>query len=161
MTRIRIAVGSDHAAVTMKDGIAQYLRGAGADVDDVGTVGTDSVDYPDFARLVGDKVAGGQTQLGVLLCGTGIGVAIAANKIPGIRAAVCHDVTTARLAREHNDANVLCIGARTTGATVAIDIVRTFLEARFEGGRHQRRLDKITELESRPRAAAGSGKEVP
>ena len=161
MTRIRIAVGSDHAAVTMKDGIAQYLRGAGADVDDVGTAGTDSVDYPDFARLVGDKVAGGQARLGILLCGTGIGVAISANKIPGIRAAVCHDVTTARLAREHNDANVLCIGARTTGATVAMDIVRTFLEAQFEGGRHQRRLDKITELESRSRAAAGSGKEVP
>ncbi len=160
MTRIRIAIGSDHAAVAMKDGVAQYLRGAGADVDDVGTIGTESVDYPDFARLVGDKVAGGAAQLGILLCGTGIGVAISANKIHGIRAAVCHDVTTARLAREHNDANVLCIGARTTGGTVAMDIVRTFLEARFEGGRHQRRIDKITALETRSSAAAGTGKEA-
>jgi len=157
MNKIRIAIGSDHAAVAMKDGIAQFLADAGARVEDMGTTGTESVDYPDFAARVGDQIVRGEAQVGILLCGTGIGMAISANKIPGIRAAVCHDVTTARLAREHNDANVLCIGARTTGALVAMDMVRAFLQAKFEGGRHQRRVEKIRAIEERTGSAAGTG----
>lgn len=148
MKQLRIAIGCDHAAVALKDDIVKELRSVGTQVEDLGTFTSASVDYPDFATSVAERVMAGGAERGILMCGTGIGMSITANKIPGIRAALCHDVTTARLAREHNDSNVLCIGGRTTGTAVAIDIVRTWLAAEFEGGRHQRRIDKIEALET-------------
>jgi len=147
MKGIRVAIGSDHAAFELKELVAQELRAAGVQVEDVGTFSKESVDYPDFAAEVGRRVVSGAADRGIALCGTGMGVAIACNKIPGIRAALCHDVTTARLAREHNDSNVLCMGGRITGPAVAMDIVRTWLAAGFEGERHQRRIEKISALE--------------
>ena len=126
-------------------------------VEDVGARSEESVDYPDFAALVGTAVGAGKVDRGFLVCGTGIGMSIAANKIHGIRAALCHDVTTARLARLHNDSNVLCMGGRILGQAVASDIVRTWLSTQFEGGRHQGRVDKIESLES---AGAGIVKET-
>jgi ribose 5-phosphate isomerase B len=150
----RIALGADHAGYHAKEIVKQYLEGAGYTVDDLGTWSDESVDYPDFAKAVAERVAAGQDQLGILACGTGIGMAITANKIPGIRAALAHDALTARMAREHNDANVLTLGGRVVGDGEAIDIVKTFLESRFAGGRHQRRIDKIAELDqARARSA--------
>ena len=148
---LRIAIGADHGGTTLKHSLVDALVAAGHDVADHGTHGTTSVDYPDVAADVARSVAAGQAERGVLVCGSGIGVSIAANKVPGIRAALVHDATTARLAREHNDANILCLGERTTGSVVAIDAVAAWLGAAFEGGRHQGRVDKITQLE---RAAA-------
>ena len=143
----RIAIGADHAGFAVKQAIKKHLEQAGYNVDDVGTESEESVDYPEFARAVAEKVAGGMAQLGVLVCGTGMGMAIAANKVPGIRAAVAHDKMTARLAREHNDANVLTLGARVVDPSQAVEIVREFLDAQFAGGRHQRRIDKIAEMD--------------
>jgi len=148
----RIALGADHAGYHIKETIRNYLEQAGYTLDDVGTWSEESVDYPDYARAVGERVAAGQARFGILACGTGIGVAIAANKIPGIRAAVAHDAMTARLAREHNDANVLTLGGRVVDDARAIEIVREFLGAQFAGGRHQRRIDKITQLEQKEHA---------
>jgi ribose 5-phosphate isomerase B len=144
---VRIALGADHAGLPLKDAIAAHLVDAGYEVKDLGTHTPASVDYPDFGAAVGEAVAGGSADLGVCCCGTGIGISIAANKIRGIRAAVIHDVTTAELAHEHNDANVICLGARTTGEAVALESVDAFLAAAFEGGRHVRRIEKITRLE--------------
>ncbi len=144
--KARICIGCDHAAVSAKDEIVKELRAADHDVDDMGASSSDPVDYPDVAALVAERVSAGAAERGILLCGTGIGVCIASNKIPGIRAALCHDITTARLSRQHNDANVLCLGARTTGIAVAMDIVRAWLAAEFEAGRHQRRIEKIAAL---------------
>lgn len=143
----RIALEADHAGYHAKETIKQFLMRAGYQVDDVGTWSEESVDYPVYARAVAEKVRSGQDQLGILACGTGIGMAITANKIPGIRAGVAHDAMTARLAREHNDANVLAIGGRVVDDPGAIEIVRDFLSARFAGGRHQRRIDEIAELD--------------
>ena len=143
----RIAIGADHAGFQVKERIKQFLENAGHAVEDVGTLSDESVDYPEFARAVAEKVAGGLAQLGVLVCGTGMGMAIAANKVPGIRAAVVHDKVTARAAREHNDANVLTLGGRLIEPGLAVEIVKEFLDAQFAGGRHQRRVDKITEME--------------
>lgn len=143
----RIALGADHAGFRAKETIRKYLEGAGYGVDDVGTWSEESVDYPDFARAVGERVASGKNPLGVLVCGTGIGVSIAANKVEGIRAALAHDSLTARRAREHNNANVIALGGKTVGDDEAIEIVQEFLNATFAGGRHQRRIDKITELD--------------
>lgn len=143
----RIALGSDHAGFRAKETIKKFLEGAGYSVDDVGTHSEESVDYPDFARAVGERVASGKDSLGVLVCGTGIGVAIAANKVEGIRAALAHDSLTARRAREHNDANVLALGGKIVGDDEAIAIVQEFLNAQFAGGRHQRRIDKISEMD--------------
>lgn len=148
----RIALGADHAGFHVKEKIKKFLEVSGYPVDDVGTWSEESVDYPDYARAVAEKVAAGADQLGILACGTGIGMAITANKVPGIRAAVAHDAMTARLAREHNDANVLTLGGRVVNDAQAIEIVRDFLEARFAGGRHQRRIDKITELDQEEHA---------
>jgi ribose 5-phosphate isomerase B len=148
----RIALGADHAGYHIKETIRNYLEQAGYTLDDVGTWSEESVDYPDYARAVGERVAAGQARFGILACGTGIGVAITANKIPGIRAAVAHDAVTARLAREHNDANVLTLGGRVVDDARAIEIVREFLGAQFAGGRHQRRVDKITQLEQKEHA---------
>lgn len=147
MSALRVAIGADHAAVSMKDDIVRELRASGMTVEDVGTFTGESVDYPDFAAKVARQVASRAVDRGIILCGTGIGVSIAANKLPGIRAALCHDVTTARLARQHNDANVLCLGGRILGPAVAMDIVKTWLATQFEAGRHQRRVLKIEALE--------------
>ena len=143
----RIAVGADHAGFRAKETIKNYLLGAGYSVDDVGTHSEESVDYPDYAKAVGERVAAGDNSLGVVVCGTGIGISIAANKVEGIRAALAHDSLTARRAREHNDANVIALGGKVVGEDEAIAIVTEFLDAKFAGGRHQRRVDKITEMD--------------
>jgi ribose 5-phosphate isomerase B len=145
---MRVALGADHAGVQLKDAVRSLLESKGIEVQDVGTSGESSVDYPDYAATVGQAVAGGQVELGILVCGTGLGMAFAANKIAGVRAAAVVDVESARLAREHNDANILALGARVTPADVALKIVDTFLGTPFAGGRHQRRLDKITAIEN-------------
>jgi ribose 5-phosphate isomerase B len=143
----RIAIGADHAGYHAKEVIKRYLLEAGYPVEDLGTWSDESVDYPDYAKQVAARVARGEDHLGVLICGTGIGMSIAANKVEGIRAAVAHDAMTARAAREHNDANVLTLGGRVVSDALAVDIVKEFLGAKFARGRHQRRIDKITELD--------------
>ncbi len=140
---VRIATGSDHAGVHLKDTLVAHLQQLGHEVIDCGTYSSDRVDYPDYGEAVGHKVAASEVDLGLCVCGTGIGIAMAANKVPGVRAATVHDVTSARLARAHNDANVVCIGERLTGTAVAIDIVTTFLETSFDRGRHVSRVAKI------------------
>jgi ribose 5-phosphate isomerase B len=142
-----IALGCDHAGVQLKGSIVEYLTARGLDYRDYGTYDEVSCDYPDYAEQVGRAVAAGEAERGILICGTGVGISIAANKIGGIRAALCTDTFTARVSREHNDANVLCLGARVAGVGLVLDIVSVWLDARFEGGRHQRRLDKIRALE--------------
>ncbi|HUY21960.1 MAG TPA: ribose 5-phosphate isomerase B [Acidimicrobiales bacterium] len=146
---MRIAVGSDHAGYLLKEFLASHLADMGHEVDDLGTDSEASVDYPEFGAAVGRAVAEGRAQLGVCACGTGMGIAIAANKVPGIRAAVVHDVTTARLARAHNHANVVCMGGRILGNEVAKDAIETFLSTEPAGGRHDRRIDEIAVLETR------------
>ncbi len=143
----RIAIGSDHAGFSVKETIRKYLEAAGYRVDDQGTSSEESVDYPDYGKAVGERVASKLADLGIVVCGSGIGISIAANKVPGIRAALAHDVLTARLAREHNDANVLALGGRIVTADAALQMVQTFLTTPFTGGRHQLRLDKITAIE--------------
>lgn len=151
---MHIAAGSDHAGYALKEVLVAYLEDAGHTVADLGTGNAeDSVDYPDFGAAVGRAVAGGHADLGVCACGTGIGIAIAANKIPGVRAAVVHDVTTATLAREHNHANVVCLGGRTVGQATAVDALAAFLAATPQHGRHDRRLSELAALD---RAAAGT-----
>jgi ribose 5-phosphate isomerase B len=146
---MRIAVGSDHAGYDLKAALGKHLADGGHEVVDLGTNSPDvSVDYPNFGEAVGQAVVGGQVDLGLCVCGTGIGISIAANKVPGIRAALVHDVTTAGLAREHNDANVICLGGRTTGIIVATEALDTFLGTAYAGGRHQRRIDEITQYEA-------------
>ena len=147
--RMRIALGADHAGVALKQDIKQQLDERGISYTDFGTNTTESVDYPEYAQKVGDAVAGGQFDRGILFCGSGIGMAIAANKVPGIRAAAVFDPTAARLSREHNDANVLSLAERVTPADEARRIVDAFLDTPFAGGRHQRRVDKITAIEGR------------
>lgn len=142
----RIAVGSDHAGFELKNLLANHLRQLGHEVTDLGTHGPDRVDYPDFGAAVGRAVAAGEVDFGVCVCGSGIGIAMAANKIPGVRAATVHDATSARLTREHNDANVICFGERLTGPQVALDALDAFLNASFEGGRHAERIAKLDAL---------------
>jgi ribose 5-phosphate isomerase B len=144
---MRVALGADHAGVALKADVARFLDDAGVSSVDFGTNGEESVDYPDFAEQVARGVARGEYEYGILICGTGIGMAIAANKVPGVRAAPVTDVESARLAREHNDANILALGARITSRERALEIVRAFLDTPFGGGRHERRLRKITALE--------------
>jgi len=146
-SKSRIVLGSDHAGFRAKENIKNYLEGAGYSVEDLGTHSEESVDYPDFAKAVGERVAAANGSLGVLVCGTGIGVSIAANKVEGIRAALAHDSLTARRAREHNDANIIALGGKVVGDDEAIAIVQEFLNAEFAGGRHQRRIDKISEMD--------------
>ena len=142
-----VALGADHAGFPLKQHLKQWLVADGHTVLDVGTHSPDSVDYPDFAAAVARAVSRGEAERGVLVCGTGIGMAIAANKVPGIRASVCGDVDTARLSRQHNDLNVLALAGRATSRDHAIAILRAWLETSFEGGRHERRLAKVTGLE--------------
>ena len=148
---MRIAIGADHAGVALKETVKQLLTERGVAFDDLGTLSTDSVDYPDFAVAVARKVASGEYDRGILTCGSGIGMAIAANKIPGIRAASIQDEEGARLSREHNDINVLSLGERTGNADTARRIVEIFLDTEFAGGRHKRRVDKINALDAEPR----------
>jgi ribose 5-phosphate isomerase B len=147
MAGMKIAVGADHAGFELKEQIKRQLAAAGIQLDDRGTHSGESVDYPDFARRVGEEVASKQADFGILVCGTGIGMSMSANKVPGIRAAKADTEFEAEMARAHNDANVLCLGARVTDAPTAEKLVRKFLETRFEAGRHQRRVDKIMALD--------------
>jgi len=144
MAREAIAIASDHAGFEVKEEIKKLLLESDLDVVDLGTDGPESVDYPDFADAIAKALADGRARRGVLICGTGIGISIAANRHRHVRAARCCDATDARLAREHNDANVLVLGSRTSGLETARDCVRMFLETGFEGGRHQRRVDKLS-----------------
>lgn len=143
---MRVAVGSDHAGFHLKQLLADHLREQGHDVVDVGTHSTDSVDYPEFGAAVGRAVVSGDADRGVAVCGSGIGICIAANKVPGVRAATVHDVTSATFTRLHNDANVMCVGERFIGPQVALDAVDAFLATEFEGGRHSRRVAAIDDL---------------
>jgi ribose 5-phosphate isomerase B len=140
---MRLALAADHGGVDLKDALVRRLTAAGHAVTDCGTHGHGSVDYPDFARVVADKVLGDEVDRGILVCGTGQGMAMAANKIPGIRAGVVSDTFSARMVAEHNDARILCLGARVVGPSLADAIVDSYLAATFEGGRHARRVAKI------------------
>ena len=141
-TKPRIAIGSDHARFTVKEAIRADLESAGYAASDRGTSSEPSVDYPDYGQAVGRRVASQQADFGIAVCGTGIGISIAANKLPGVRAALAHDVSTARLAREHNEANVLALGGRIVTGEAALAMVEVFQTTSYMGGRHQRRLDK-------------------
>jgi ribose 5-phosphate isomerase B len=153
---MRIAVGSDHAGFELKRALASHMAEAGHQIVDLGTDSAEvSVDYPLFGAAVGRAVVEGRAERGICVCGTGIGISIAANKVGGVRAALAHDVTTAGLARRHNDANVICLGGRTTGVAEAIDAVDAFFSTDFEGGRHRRRLDEIAGLEAGTDRSAG------
>ena len=140
----RIAIVSDHAAYAMKAELAELLRGEGHDVLDLGTASTDSVDYPDYGYRMARAIADGEVERGIALCGSGIGISIAINRHPHCRCALVSDGLSARLAREHNDANVLALGARLIGIETARDCIANFLATPFAGGRHQRRIDKLT-----------------
>jgi len=144
-----IALGADHAGYELKEALKGWLINHSFHVLDLGTHSTESVDYPDYAALVGESVADHKVERGLLVCGTGIGMAMAANKVPGVRAALCGDLYTARMSREHNDANVLVLGGRLMGADMAADILQAWLETDFAGGRHARRVDKIADIERR------------
>jgi ribose 5-phosphate isomerase B len=146
---MKVAVASDHGGFRLKEEVVSMLRESGIEYKDFGTFSEESVDYPDIALTVAEAVQRGEFERGVLCCGTGIGVAIAANKVPGVRAAQCHDTFSARAAREHNDANILTMGQRVIGPGLARDIVKTWLQADFQGGRHTRRVEKISSIEKK------------
>jgi len=143
----RVIAGSDHAGLVLRAEVVRVAREKGFEVEDLGPFSGDSVDYPDYARKVAEAVAARRARFGILVCGTGIGMSIAANKVKGVRAAHCGNELEARMARAHNDANVLCLGERVLGLGLGAAVVTAFLEQPFEGGRHQRRVDKIGALE--------------
>lgn len=143
---MKIAIGADHGGFAAKKAIFAHLQEKGFELKDFGTHSEESCDYPDIAHEVAKAVAGGQFDLGILICGTGVGMSIAANKVPGIRASLCGDTYSARMTRNHNDSNILCLGARVTGLGLMLDIVDAYLAESFSGGRHQRRIDKIEQL---------------
>ncbi len=153
----KVAIGADHAGFEEKEKLKKQLDKLGIDYEDFGTYSEESVDYPDFAEKVGEAVARGEVEQGILLCGSGIGISIAANKIDGVRSALAWNAETARLARQHNNANVLSIGARTTPHGEIPKIVEAWFKAEFEGGRHSRRVDKITKLENDNAKATSNG----
>ena len=138
---MKVAIGCDHGGFDLKKNIISVLRELGHEIEDQGCNSSDSVDYPNFARAVSRLVKEGVCERGILICGTGIGMSMAANRTPGIRAALCHEMFSARMSREHNDANILCIGARVIGPGLAAETVRTWMNTDFAGGRHQRRID--------------------
>lgn len=146
---MKIAIGNDHAALELKKVIKAYVEDMGHEVVDFGTHTADSCDYPVYGEKVAHAVASGECELGILICGTGIGISLAANKVKGIRAAVCSESYSARLTRAHNNANIIAFGARVIGEDTAKDIVNAFINTPFEGGRHQRRIDMITEIENK------------
>lgn len=149
VNNMTVVIGSDHAGFEMKEQIRAYLEGRGITVEDMGCHSKDSCDYPDFALAVGEKIRSGACRRGILICGTGVGMAIAVNKVPGVRAANVFDPAIAALAREHNDANVLTLGARFIDLAKAKEIVKTFMETEFAGGRHANRVNKITKIEEK------------
>lgn len=144
---MKIAIASDHAGFHLKTELLGTLREMGVEFDDLGTFDDKSVDYPDYGKKVAEGVAQGHYERGVLICGTGLGMAITANKVRGIRAITAHDVFSAKMSRMHNDANVLTMGERVVGVGLAAEVLRAWLETEFEGGRHQRRVDKMNALE--------------
>ena len=146
---MKISIGCDHGGYELKEYIKENLINKGIEVEDVGTNSKESVDFPIYAKKVSQNVQSKKSDLGILCCGTGIGISIAANKVPGIRAALCSDTFSAHATREHNDANILALGARVVGPGLALDIVKTFLGAKFEGDRHLARINKITEIEKK------------
>lgn len=146
---MKIAIGCDHGAFQLKNEIIKFLNDENYEVKDFGTYSEESCDYPDIALPVAEAVASKEYDFGILVCGTGIGIGIAANKVPGIRAALCSDTFSAHATREHNNANILTMGQRVVGTGLALDIVKTFLNTKFEGGRHQKRIDKISEIEKK------------
>ena len=143
----KIVIGSDHGGFELKKEVIAHLEKRGIEVTDVGTYSTESCNYPDYARALCKRIQSGEFERGILICGTGIGISIAANKVKGIRACACSDSFSAKYTRLHNDANALCLGARVIGAGLACELVDLFLTTEFEGGRHQRRVDLITEME--------------
>ncbi len=145
----KLVIGCDHAAVELKSKVIAHLQSKGYEVTDVGTYTTDSCNYPEIAHAACVKIQNGEASLGILICGTGIGMSMAANKHRGIRAACCSDTFSATATRYHNDANVLCFGARVVGEGVALELVDAFLTAQYEGGRHQARVDMLTALEGK------------
>ena len=148
-TGMKIAIGCDHGALALKESVKKVLAELGMEIDDIGTYSEDSIDYPDIAEKVCAEVTSGRAERGVVLCGTGIGISIAANKIRGIRCALCSEAYSARMARAHNNANVLALGGRVLGPGLAGEIVRAFFTQEFEGGRHERRVGKIMALENK------------
>jgi ribose 5-phosphate isomerase B len=150
---LKIAIGADHGGYRLKETIKKMLIDLGHEVDDFGCHGAESVDYPDYAGPVARKVAQGEYERGILICGTGIGMSIAANKVQGIRCALAHDPYSAKMTRLHNDSNVLALGERVIGPGVAEEIVKIWLDTPFEGGRHTRRLEKICALEPDPQGS--------
>jgi ribose 5-phosphate isomerase B len=142
---MKVAIGADHGGFQMKEMLKKFVCALGHEVEDVGCYSLDSVDYPEFAKSVSEKVRNRSCNVGILICGTGIGMSLVANRFSGIRAALCHDEYTARLSREHNDANILCLGARVIGDGVTQGIVKTWLETEFAGGRHQRRIEQFSD----------------
>lgn len=146
---MKIAIGSDHAGFSLKKHVIEHLKEKGVELKDFGTYTNESCDYPDFALKVAEEVAAKNYELGILVCGTGIGISIAANKVPGIRAAACSDTFSAHACREHNNANIIAFGERVVGPGLACDIVDAFLASEFQGGRHQGRIDKIAEIEKK------------
>lgn len=144
---MKIIIGSDHGGIHLKEVLKQHLAERGIDVSDAGTYTEDSCDYPDIALKVCREIAKGNAERGVLVCGTGIGMSMAANKVDGIRAALCGDVFSAAMSREHNDANVICLGERVLGSGLAVRILDTWLDTEFAGGRHERRVNKIMDIE--------------
>lgn len=143
---MKIGIGSDHGGFELKEFIKKEFEGEAVEFVDYGTKSTDSVDYPDFGRAVGEAVVAGEVDRGIVICGTGIGISIATNKVKGTRCALCNDLYSAKMSREHNDANVLAMGARVIGSGVASEIVKIFLEEEFAGGRHSKRVEKINEI---------------
>jgi len=146
---MKIAIGSDHGGYQLKGEILAFLKEKGYEVKDFGTYGEESCDYADYSIVVAEAVAAKEFDFGILICGTGIGIGIAANKVPGVRAALCSDTFSAHATREHNDANILTLGQRVVGVGLALDIVNTFLTAKFEGDRHIKRINKITAIEEK------------
>jgi len=146
---MKIGIGNDHSAVEMKNQIKEYLESMGHEVVNYGTDSTDSCNYPEFGEKVGRAVADKEVDCAVLICGTGVGISIAANKVNGVRAAVCSDCATARLVKQHNNANIIAFGARIVGIELAKDIVKAYLDAEFEGGRHATRIAMFTDIENR------------
>jgi ribose 5-phosphate isomerase B len=146
---MRIAIGTDHRGFSLRTKLVELLQQAGHEVVDIGTYSPDAIDYPDIAAQVADKVSRGEVERGILVCGTGLGMCIAANKFPGVRATPCHDDITAELSRRHNDSNVLCLSADLLGERLIDRMIEIWLAAPFDGGRHQRRVQKITDLEHR------------
>ena len=144
-----IAIGSDHGGYELKEKVKKHLEERGYEVKDFGTFSTESVDYPDIALPVAEAVAAGEYERGILLCSTGIGISIAANKVNGIRAAVCSELYSAEMMRRHNNANILCMGGKVVGVDLAYKITDLFLDTEFQGGRHQRRIDKIADIEKK------------